>query len=171
MLHEKNSVDTEILLEQKEPTELVEDFGSGENGEKDVSTANVPVSTAGAEVSTVSTDVSTAVESLVCIRRSAEKRKDKGKAIMTEPEPPKKIKKKVQVQMSLDEELAQEFHEEELERFNAEQELIRLQQEQEKVNFDTALELQKKLDKREEHVAKVQDIDWSDHVVLRYHAL
>ncbi|GJY31772.1 hypothetical protein Tco_0415267, partial [Tanacetum coccineum] len=71
-------------------------------------------STAGAEVSTASTDVSTAVESLVYIRRSVEKRKDKSKAIMTEPEPPKKIKKKVQVQMSLDEELAQEFHEEEL---------------------------------------------------------
>ncbi|GKC23103.1 hypothetical protein Tco_1025253 [Tanacetum coccineum] len=46
----------------------------------DISTANVPVSTAGAEVSTV-------VESLVYIRRSAAKRKDKGKAIMEESEP------------------------------------------------------------------------------------
>ncbi|GJX97142.1 hypothetical protein Tco_0352940 [Tanacetum coccineum] len=40
--------------------------------EPDISTANVPVSTAGAEVST-------AAESLVYIRRSAAKRKDKGK--------------------------------------------------------------------------------------------
>ncbi|GJX65572.1 hypothetical protein Tco_0299915 [Tanacetum coccineum] len=43
----------------------------------DISTANVPVSTAGAEVSTAGAEVSTAVESLVYIRRSATKRKDK----------------------------------------------------------------------------------------------
>ncbi|GKF23861.1 hypothetical protein Tco_0076183, partial [Tanacetum coccineum] len=48
--------------------------------EPDISTANVPVSTAGAEVST-------ATESLVYIRRSAAKRKDKGKAIVEEFEP------------------------------------------------------------------------------------
>ncbi|GKC58148.1 hypothetical protein Tco_1085746 [Tanacetum coccineum] len=48
--------------------------------EPDISTANVPVSTAGAEVST-------AAKSLVYIRRSAAKRKDKGKAIMEESEP------------------------------------------------------------------------------------
>ncbi|GKB51209.1 hypothetical protein Tco_0901962, partial [Tanacetum coccineum] len=53
----RNSVDTKILLE--EPTELVEDFGSGEKGEKEVSTTNISVSTASAihEVST--TGVST----------------------------------------------------------------------------------------------------------------
>ncbi|GJU07288.1 hypothetical protein Tco_1123718 [Tanacetum coccineum] len=45
-----------------------------------ISTANVPVSIAGAEVSI-------AAESLVYIRRSAVKRKDKGKAIMEESEP------------------------------------------------------------------------------------
>ncbi|GJS93106.1 hypothetical protein Tco_0800074 [Tanacetum coccineum] len=43
--------------------------------EPDISTANVPVSTAGLEVKT-------AAESLVYIRRSAAKRKDKGKTIM-----------------------------------------------------------------------------------------
>ncbi|GJY88545.1 hypothetical protein Tco_0503173 [Tanacetum coccineum] len=48
--------------------------------EPDISTANVPVSTAGAEVSI-------AAESLVYIRRSSEKRKDKGKAIVEESEP------------------------------------------------------------------------------------
>ncbi|GKB54180.1 hypothetical protein Tco_0904933 [Tanacetum coccineum] len=47
--------------------------------ELDISTANVPVSTAGAEVSTASPEVKTAAESLVYIRRSAAKRKDKGK--------------------------------------------------------------------------------------------
>ncbi|GJS77969.1 hypothetical protein Tco_0727850 [Tanacetum coccineum] len=45
--------------------------------------------------------------------------KDKGKAIMQESEQPKKIKKRVQIQMSLDEELAQKLHEEEQARFNA----------------------------------------------------
>ncbi|GKC55299.1 altered inheritance of mitochondria protein 32-like protein [Tanacetum coccineum] len=55
--------------------------------EPDISTANVPVSTAGAEVSTASPEVKTAAESLVYIRRSAAKRKDKDKAIMKEAEP------------------------------------------------------------------------------------
>ncbi|GKA95140.1 hypothetical protein Tco_0817178 [Tanacetum coccineum] len=44
----RTSADTEILLDQEEPTELVEDLGSGEKGEKEISTANVPMSTANA---------------------------------------------------------------------------------------------------------------------------
>nr|GEV50229.1 hypothetical protein [Tanacetum cinerariifolium] len=52
------------------PTELVEDFGSVEKGEK--------------EISIVIPEVSSATENLVYIRRSAENRKDKGKAIMKE---------------------------------------------------------------------------------------
>ncbi|GJT97088.1 ribonuclease H-like domain-containing protein [Tanacetum coccineum] len=55
--------------------------------EPDISTANVPISTVGPKVSTVSPEVRTAAESLVYIRRSAAKRKDKGKAIMKEAEP------------------------------------------------------------------------------------
>ncbi|GKD14713.1 hypothetical protein Tco_1199120 [Tanacetum coccineum] len=78
-IQEKNSADTEILLQEKEPTELVEDWGSGEKGEKEVSTV-------GAEHSTVIPEVSTAAANLVYIRRSAEKRKDKGKAIIKEDE-------------------------------------------------------------------------------------
>ncbi|GKC54104.1 hypothetical protein Tco_1076849 [Tanacetum coccineum] len=74
----RTSADTEILLEQEEPTKLVEDPGSGEKGEKEISTAEVLVSTASAIP-----EVSTAIpERQVYIRRSAEKRKDKGKAIM-----------------------------------------------------------------------------------------
>ncbi|GJZ08077.1 hypothetical protein Tco_0542360, partial [Tanacetum coccineum] len=88
---EKNSADTEILLEEEEPTELVEDFGSGEKGEKEISTANVPVNTASA----VPADISTAIpERQVYIRRSAEKRKDKGKAIMQDDESVQKKTKK-----------------------------------------------------------------------------
>ncbi|GJX92426.1 hypothetical protein Tco_0345752 [Tanacetum coccineum] len=48
--------------------------------------------------------------------------KTKGKAIMQESKQPKKIKKRIQIQMSLDEELSQKLHEEEQARFNAEQE-------------------------------------------------
>ncbi|GJT73969.1 RNA-directed DNA polymerase, eukaryota, reverse transcriptase zinc-binding domain protein [Tanacetum coccineum] len=62
----------------------------------DISTANVPVSTAGAEVSTASPEVKTTAESLVYIRRSAAKRKDKGKDIMKEAEP---VHKKTKLQL------------------------------------------------------------------------
>ncbi|GJT78889.1 hypothetical protein Tco_1045614 [Tanacetum coccineum] len=64
--------------------------------EPDISTANVLVSTTGAKVSTVSPEVKTAAESLVYIRRSAAKRKDKGKAIMKEAEP---VQKKTKLQL------------------------------------------------------------------------
>ncbi|GKE01685.1 hypothetical protein Tco_1389668 [Tanacetum coccineum] len=85
----RTSVDTEILLDQEEPTELVRDLGSGEKGEKEISTANISVSTASA-----TPEVSTAAENLVYIKRSAEKRKDKGKAIMKEDESVQKKTKK-----------------------------------------------------------------------------
>ncbi|GJS67723.1 hypothetical protein Tco_0682288 [Tanacetum coccineum] len=92
------------------------------------------------------------------------KAKDKGKEIMQEFEPPKKIKKRVQVQMSVDEELAKKVIEEEQAKFKA-------KQEQKKSDFETALELQKQLDEREEIVAQAHDIDWSDPAMLRYHTL
>ncbi|GKF24849.1 hypothetical protein Tco_0080743, partial [Tanacetum coccineum] len=73
-----------------------------------ISTANIAVSTADATITTASASISTVspprvsiaedisgVETLVYIRRSASKAKDKGKAIMQESEPPKKIKKRV----------------------------------------------------------------------------
>ncbi|GJT99558.1 hypothetical protein Tco_1109897 [Tanacetum coccineum] len=89
-IQEKISDNTKVVLEEEEPTELVKDQGSGEKGEKEVSTV-------GAEHSTVIPEVSIAAANLVYIRRSAQKRKDKGKAIMQESEPLKKVKKRVQV--------------------------------------------------------------------------
>ncbi|GJY93439.1 hypothetical protein Tco_0509221 [Tanacetum coccineum] len=163
----KNSDDTEVLLEEETLTELIEDLGSGEKGEKEISTADVIVNTAGAEVSTASHDVSTAAASLVYIRRSASNAKDKGKAIMQEPKPPKKLKNRVQVQMSVDEELARKVQEEEQAKAMADQE-------QERINFEAALELQRQLNEREEVLGEAtqsQTIDWSDPAVLRYHAL
>nr|GEV37490.1 retrovirus-related Pol polyprotein from transposon TNT 1-94 [Tanacetum cinerariifolium] len=70
-------------------------------------------------------------------------------------------------QLSLDEELAQNLYAEELANKTA-------RQEQEKYNLEKALELQRQLDKRENVVEKgdqVEEIDWNDPIVLRYHAL
>ncbi|GJT15443.1 hypothetical protein Tco_0874149 [Tanacetum coccineum] len=75
--------------------------------------------------------------------------------------------------MIIDEELAKKVFKEEQARFNAEQEAkFKAEQEQEKFDFEIALKLQRRLDEREEVVAKeAHDIDWSDPSVLRYHAL
>nr|GEZ66399.1 hypothetical protein [Tanacetum cinerariifolium] len=56
-------------------------------------------------------DDETLAETLLNIKKSASK--DKGKAIIQESESPKKIKKKEMMQISLDEEIAQRFYEEE----------------------------------------------------------
>ncbi|GKF25544.1 hypothetical protein Tco_0081438, partial [Tanacetum coccineum] len=132
----RNSTDTEILLE--EPTELVDDF--------EVSIANV--STTKAELSTLIPEVSTAAENLVYIRRSAEKRKDKGKAIMKEDESIQKNTNKQLEQERLerlgDTEIAKQLQEE----------IDTARQEQEKSDLEKALELQKELDEREKVVAE-----------------
>nr|GEU54153.1 hypothetical protein [Tanacetum cinerariifolium] len=52
----------------------------------------------------------TLAKTLVSIKKSA--KRDKGNAIMQEFEPSKKIKKKEMIQISLDEEIAQRFYEE-----------------------------------------------------------
>ncbi|GKB52359.1 ribonuclease H-like domain-containing protein, partial [Tanacetum coccineum] len=85
----RTSVDTEILLDQEEPTELVGDLSSSEKGKKEISTTNISVSTA-----STTTKVSTASENLVYIKRSAKKREDKGKAIMKEDDYVQKKTKK-----------------------------------------------------------------------------
>ncbi|GJR97763.1 putative ribonuclease H-like domain-containing protein [Tanacetum coccineum] len=91
------------------------------------------------------------------------KAKDKGNAIIQEFEPPKKIKKRVQVQISVDEELAKKVFEEEQAKFKAEQE-------QEKSNFETALELQKPFsvadDQNQAFVPKDSEIE--KEVMKRY---
>ncbi|GKB70023.1 hypothetical protein Tco_0931435 [Tanacetum coccineum] len=50
----RNSADTEIFLDQEEPTELVEDLSSGEKGEKEVTTTDAKLITASTFVSTAS---------------------------------------------------------------------------------------------------------------------
>ncbi|GJW88511.1 hypothetical protein Tco_0163851 [Tanacetum coccineum] len=164
-VHEKPSDETGVLVQEETPTEIIEEHGSGEKGEMEISTANIQVSTASPpKVSTVVPHVYT--------RRSA---KDKGKAIMEEPATPKKVKKRTQVQLSMDEELARKMEEEERIRFNAEQEARALQEEEEeRLNLEAARELQRQLDQRHEvptQPTQSQGIDWNDPSVLRYHAL
>ncbi|GJU97275.1 putative reverse transcriptase domain, ribonuclease H-like domain, aspartic peptidase domain protein [Tanacetum coccineum] len=65
-------------------------------------------------------DEVTLAETFVNIKMSATK--DKGKAIMQESEPPKKLKKKEMIQIGHDEELAQKLHAEELVKDTARQE-------------------------------------------------
>nr|GEY74659.1 reverse transcriptase [Tanacetum cinerariifolium] len=97
-------------------------------------------------------DVSTASE---MVNTTGLMERDKGKVVMLESEPTKKIKKRIQVQMSIDEELARKLHEEDLTRFNVEQEAI-----------DIA--------RKEKVIAEgdqAHDINWSDPTVIRYHTL
>ncbi|GJS93578.1 putative ribonuclease H-like domain-containing protein [Tanacetum coccineum] len=117
---------------------------------EDVSTANVPVNTAGAEISTVSPKVKTAgvsvddvaAEGLVYIRRSAAKRKDKGKAIMEESEPTQTKTKIQQEQERLGFEEAQRLHEqfdeEERQRITTGEELAHRLQAQERERYSEA---------------------------------
>ncbi|GKB77179.1 hypothetical protein Tco_0944074 [Tanacetum coccineum] len=122
-VHEKPSDETEVLVQEETPTEIIEEHGSGE----------------------------------------------KGKAIMEEPATPKKVKKRTQVQLSMDEELARKMEEEERIRFNAEQEARALQEEEEeRLNLEAIRELQRQLDQRQEvptQPTQSQGIDWNDPTV------
>ncbi|GJS36386.1 uncharacterized mitochondrial protein-like protein [Tanacetum coccineum] len=134
-IQEKISNDTEVVLEEEEPTELVED------------------------------QVSIAAANLVYIRRSAHKRKDKGKAIMEEDESvQKKIKKHLEQERLGHEEairLQEQLNKEETQRITRDVEIAR--------------HLHEEINKaRKERVVAKDDqahvIDWSDPAVLRYHA-
>ncbi|GJS64475.1 hypothetical protein Tco_0679039 [Tanacetum coccineum] len=137
-IQEKISDDTEVLLEEEEtaelveePTELVEDQGSGEKGEQEVTTADTALNTASVPISTASAtpEVSTAAANLVYIRRSAEKRKDKGKAIMIEDESVQKKSKKQLEQERLSHEEAiriqEQINEEERKRITRDAEIAK----------------------------------------------
>ncbi|GJW03316.1 ribonuclease H-like domain-containing protein [Tanacetum coccineum] len=118
----RTSADTEILLDQEEPTKLVGDLGSGEKGEKEISTASV------------TPEVSTTAKNLVYIRRSAKKRKDKGKAIMKEDESVEKMTKKQLEQERLGHEeairLKEQINEEERQRIARDAEIAKQLQEE-----------------------------------------
>ncbi|GKC32916.1 hypothetical protein Tco_1040210 [Tanacetum coccineum] len=132
-------------------------------------TASVPVTTASAFISTASVtpEVSTAAANLVYIRRSAKKRKDKGKAIMKDDESVQKKSKKQLEQERLGHEeairLQEQINEEENQRIARDAEIARQLQEE----FDRARQEQEVVAEADQ----AHDIDWSDPAVLRYHAL
>ncbi|GJW68111.1 hypothetical protein Tco_0122535 [Tanacetum coccineum] len=167
-IQEKISDETEVVLEEEEPTEIVEDQGSGEKREQEVTTADTALNTANVPISTASVnpEVSTTAANLVYIRRSAEKRKDKGKAIMIEDESVQKKSKKQleQERLGLEEaiRLKEQMDEEERKRIAKDAEIAKQLQEE----YDKA--------RKKEVVAEVDNahvIDWNDPSVIKYHAL
>ncbi|GJV13701.1 hypothetical protein Tco_1355242 [Tanacetum coccineum] len=100
-------------------------------------------------------------ELLLTPRRSAEKRKDKGKGIMTDEEPKKKSKKELeQERLSYAEalRLEEQMNEEQRAQIARDAEIARQWEEEEK---------KKAMDEAE----TTKEIDWNDPSVLRYHSL
>ncbi|GJT57930.1 hypothetical protein Tco_0992984 [Tanacetum coccineum] len=121
-VHEKPSDETEVIVQEETPTKIIEEHGSGEKCEMEISTANIQVSIASPP------KVSTAVPH-VYTRRSA---KDKGK-------------------LSMDEELARKLEEEEEDQFNADKTRALQEEEEERLNMEAARELQRQLDQRQDN--------------------
>ncbi|GJS38359.1 hypothetical protein Tco_0563402 [Tanacetum coccineum] len=128
---EKESNETKPIIEEVTPTEVIQDQGSSKKGNSEVSTARatkgtaseVPVISTTKEnistarrtvtyrrripvISTAEENISTAGRTVTYKKRSEEERtrKDKGKAIMTKPEPKKKSKKEIEQEIQWDEE-------------------------------------------------------------------
>ncbi|GKC57163.1 hypothetical protein Tco_1084761 [Tanacetum coccineum] len=99
-VQEKASTETEPIIQEVTPTEVIQDQGSSEKGNSEVSTDGATKGTTSEVlvISTAEVNISTAGRTVTYRRRSEEKRtrKDKGKAIMTEPEPKKKSKKELE---------------------------------------------------------------------------
>ncbi|GJV24753.1 hypothetical protein Tco_1377448 [Tanacetum coccineum] len=149
---------TILLVQPKQDMEYDFDVSTAEG----FTTASVHVTTASA-----TPKVSTAAENLVYIKRSAEKRKDKGKAIMKEDESVQKKTKKQLEQERLGHEeairLQEQINEEENQRIARDAEIAKQLQEE----FDRARQEQEVVAEADQ----AHDIDWSDPAVLRYHAL
>ncbi|GKA04455.1 hypothetical protein Tco_0683575 [Tanacetum coccineum] len=150
---------------RKFSTEGVQDDEGREwKASDEISTAGKKKDTASEEVPPVSTagvHISTAGETATYSRRSAEKRKDKGKGIMTDEEPKKKSKKEIeQERLSFAEaiRIEEQMHEEQRAQIARDAEIARQWEEEEK--------------KRAMDEAKAtKKIDWNDPSVLRYHSL
>nr|GEX13214.1 hypothetical protein [Tanacetum cinerariifolium] len=142
-LHDAPLSDVHIPGSAKDkPTELVKDLGSAEKGKKEISTADVPRSTASAILKD-----NIAARRIVYIRISAEKRKDKGKAIMKEDESvQKKIKNQLKQERLRHEEairLQEQIDEEERQRIARDAEIAK--QLQEELNMERQEQEKKKL--------------------------
>ncbi|GJS13153.1 ribonuclease H-like domain-containing protein [Tanacetum coccineum] len=130
---------------------------TAKEGQPEDSTAGITVSTAPINISTARETHSTAGR-VVYGRRSKEARKDKGKAIMTEPEPEKKSKKLLeQERLGLEEaiRLQKQVDEEEKAQIARDEEIARqlLALDEERVTTETKT---------------TKDIDWNDPSVQKY---
>ncbi|GJS30048.1 hypothetical protein Tco_0490668 [Tanacetum coccineum] len=164
-VQEKASTETEPIIQEVTPTEVIQDQESSEKGSVEVSTAGATKGTA-SEVLVVSTakeNISTARRTITYRRRNEEKRtkKDKGKAIMIESEPKKKSKKEIeQERLSFAEaiRLEEQMNEEQRAHIARDEEIARQWDEEERQRAMSEAKSTKK-------------IDWNDPSVIRYHAL
>ncbi|GJU81875.1 uncharacterized mitochondrial protein-like protein [Tanacetum coccineum] len=90
-------IDEDLNTYFAQDDEVVHDQDTAKEGQLEDSTAGITVSTAPINISTARESHSTA-RRVVYGRRSKEARKDKGKEIMTEPEPEKKSKKLLELE-------------------------------------------------------------------------
>ncbi|GJX25024.1 ribonuclease H-like domain-containing protein, partial [Tanacetum coccineum] len=165
-VQEKASNETEPVIQDVTPTEVIQDQESSEKGSAEVSTAGAKKGTASEEVPIVSTaevNLSTAGGTVTYTRRSAEKRsrQDKGKAIMIESEPKKKSKKELeQERLSFAEaiRLEEQMNEEQRAQIARDEEIARQWDEEERQRAMSEAKTSKK-------------IDWNDPSVIRYHTL
>ncbi|GJV17400.1 hypothetical protein Tco_1362723 [Tanacetum coccineum] len=152
-----SDIDEDLNTYFAQDDEVVHDQDTAKEGQPEDSTAGITVSTAPINISTARETRSTAGR-VVYGRRSKEARKDKGKAIMTEPEPEKKSKKLLeQERLCLEEaiRLQKQVDEEEKAQIARDEEIARqlLALDEERVTTKTKT---------------TKDIDWNDPSVQKY---
>ncbi|GJV61437.1 hypothetical protein Tco_1467537 [Tanacetum coccineum] len=152
-----SDIDEDLNTYFAQDDEVVHDQDTAKEGQPEDSTAGITVSTAPINISTARETHSTAGR-VVYGRRSKEARKDKGKAIMTEPEPEKKSKKLLeQERLGLEEaiRLQKQVDEEEKAQIARDEEIARqlLALDEERVTTETKT---------------TKDIDWNDPSVQKY---
>ncbi|GJV20464.1 hypothetical protein Tco_1369484 [Tanacetum coccineum] len=160
-VQEKVSTETEPIIQEVTPTEVIQNQESSEKGSTEVSNVGATKGTA-SEVLVVSTaeeNISTAGRTVTNRKRSEEKRtrKDKGKAIMTESEPKKKSKKEIeQERLSFAEaiRLEEQMNEEQKAHIARDEEIARQWNEEEEQRVISEAKSTKK-------------IDWNDSSVIR----
>ncbi|GJS13156.1 hypothetical protein Tco_0407628 [Tanacetum coccineum] len=151
-----SDIDEDLNTYFAQDDEVVHDQDTAKEGQPEDSTAGITVSTAPINISTARETHSTAGR-VVYGRRSKEARKDKGKAIMTEPEPEKKSKKLLeQERLGLEEaiRLQKQVDEEEKAQIARDEEIARqlLALDEERVTTETKT---------------TKDIDWNDPSVQK----
>ncbi|GJT49299.1 hypothetical protein Tco_0975456 [Tanacetum coccineum] len=139
-VQDKASDETELVVQEETPTEVIQDQESSEKGQSEVSTAGATGTASEVLiVSTAEVDISTAGRVVYSRRSSRETRQDKGKAILTELEPKKKSKKELeQERLSLAEaiRIQEQIDEEQRAQIARDEEIAKQWQEQERVESE-----------------------------------